>query len=205
MNKKIDPVIVGVIIVVAILITFGIAGFFTNNIVVQKDPTYNKDNSGFDNSEKNNEDNEKEDEVQDDYNTNNEEDIEDKQETNNDNNYNNDTNDTNREFMMKCSINTERGLEENYFYFNYNPTYNDNYITKYVIKLTIKDGLDINDYYVSEQIMNSGRYRMSLDNRTIISEIDPTWAFWNSKDFKYKDMAYRYINKEFVENGYSCE
>lgn len=196
MKKKLDPVVVGVIIAVCVILTLVLFGVFILNTVSASKP---RPDERFDTTDIKTDvsldDIEEDNEIEENDNTNNN--ISDNNSLNN--------NSTNREFTMKCSKNTERGLEENIFTFNYNPIYNDNYITKFIIKLTIPDGLDINDYYTSEQIMNGGRYRMSLDGRTIISEIDPTWAFWNSDGFKYKDMAYRYINKQFVEDGYICE
>lgn len=193
MKKKLDPVITGVIIVVSVVLTLFLYGIFATNRITSSGPRYDeREDNGVHISEETN-----------DINKENNNEVLEKEENINDNNI--PDNSTNKEFVMTCSKNTERGYEENIFTFNYNLTYNDNYITKYVIKLNVPAEFDANDYYVNEQIMNGGRYRMSLEGRTIISEIDPTWTFWNSSDFRYKDMAYRYINKQFVEDGYDCK
>lgn len=123
--------------------------------------------------------------------------------SNENNQNNNEVVETPEDITMKCYKTTELGYEENYFYFHYvNEGY---YINKYVIRFTIPTQYNVNDYYVEEEIANSGRYKMSLEGNVIVKELDSSMAFWNSEGFRYKDIVYIYLNKEFVEDGYTCE
>ena len=106
--------------------------------------------------------------------------------------------------IMNCSKDTERGYEENVFYFESDERGNT-VPYKYEYKITTPDGFNPDDYLNDEIIMNQGRYRTSLEGRVVISYIDKTMPFWKDGDFRYKDMFFRYINKEFVEEGYNCK
>ncbi len=99
--------------------------------------------------------------------------------------------------IVTCSGNDGRTNNQNIFYFK------DGSIYKYVVKIEIPDGYDAKEFYNSEEIMNSGRYKMSLSGRTITQELDSTMPYWN--DFIYKDEPYRRIYKIFTEYGYNCE
>lgn len=99
--------------------------------------------------------------------------------------------------IVTCSGNDGRTNNKNIFYFK------DGSIYKYVVKIEIPDGYDAKEFYNSEEIMNSGRYKMSLSGRTITQELDSSMPYWN--DFIYKDEPYRRIYKIFTEYGYNCE
>ncbi|MBE6151278.1 MAG: hypothetical protein E7162_05665 [Firmicutes bacterium] len=99
--------------------------------------------------------------------------------------------------IVTCSGNDGRTNNQNIFYFENGSIY------KYVVKIEIPVGYDAKEFYNSEEIMNSGRYKMSLSGRTIIQELDPSMPYWD--DFIYKDEPYRRIYKIFTEYGYNCE
>lgn len=127
-------------------------------------------------------------------NTKNEETVEEKDKTINKEEINSNETDIN---IVTCSGNDGRTNNKNIFYFK------DGSIYKYVVKIEIPDGYDTKEFYNSEEIMNSGRYKMSLSGRTITQELDPSMPYWN--DFIYKDEPYRRIYKIFTEYGYNCE
>lgn len=208
MKNNLKPGTIAITIVVCFLITFGVFKLFfapstrdANSIYDSNHKDDNIMNEPDDNTEEDNKPEDRDDVIDDDKDNTNMDNNEE------DNNVNIDKTEEYKPITMKCSKETERGLEENYFYFTWKESnYEDGYyINKYVIKLTIPERYNANDFYMAEENVNGGRYYMRLEGRTIISEIDSSHPFWNHSDFLYKNMLLGYINKQFVENGYACE
>ncbi len=101
--------------------------------------------------------------------------------------------------VMKCEITNAHGHEECYF------TFNGGKLVEYKINLTVPDGANVDDYYISEQIANSGRYEISLEGNVITSYINPTRPYWDSSEFAFKDMTEHEIKKYFSEIDYVCK